>query len=30
MATTPKMTSQNAGHMGYTTQQVGDLVCAAL
>ena len=29
-ATCPKMESQNAGRMGYTTQQVGDLVCAAL
>ena len=29
-ATCPKMQSQNAGQMGYTTQQVGDLVCEAL
>jgi 3-isopropylmalate dehydrogenase len=29
-ATCPKMESQNAGRMGHTTQQVGDLVCAAL
>ncbi|MER3406272.1 MAG: 3-isopropylmalate dehydrogenase, partial [Chloroflexota bacterium] len=30
MATCPKMKSQNAGQMGYTTDQVGDLVCEAL
>jgi 3-isopropylmalate dehydrogenase len=30
MATCPKMKSQNAGQMGYTTEQVGDLVCEAL
>jgi 3-isopropylmalate dehydrogenase len=30
IATCPKMESQNAGRMGYTTQQVGDLVCEAL
>jgi 3-isopropylmalate dehydrogenase len=29
-ATCPKMNSQNAGQMGYTTGQVGDLVCQAL
>jgi 3-isopropylmalate dehydrogenase len=29
-ATCPKMTSQNAGQLGHTTDQVGDLVCAAL
>ncbi|HEX2033528.1 MAG TPA: 3-isopropylmalate dehydrogenase [Chloroflexota bacterium] len=29
-ATCPKMKSQNAGQMGYTTGQVGDLVCQAL
>jgi 3-isopropylmalate dehydrogenase len=28
--TTPKMKSQAAGKMGYSTPQVGDLVCAAL
>ena len=25
-----KMKSQNAGKMGYSTSQIGDLVCAAL
>ena len=30
VATCPKMKSQSAGKMGYTTTQVGDLVCAAL
>ena len=30
MATTPKMTSQAAGRMGYSTTEVGDLVCQAL
>ncbi|MGH2369555.1 MAG: isocitrate/isopropylmalate family dehydrogenase, partial [Chloroflexota bacterium] len=29
-ATCPKMASQNAGRMGYTTAQVGDLVCKGL
>lgn len=30
MATTTKMKSMSAGKMGYTTSQVGDLVCQAL
>ncbi|MDM8005134.1 MAG: 3-isopropylmalate dehydrogenase [Phycisphaerae bacterium] len=30
MATCPKMKSQSAGKMGYSTTQVGDLVCQAL
>ncbi len=30
MATCPKMKSQSAGKMGYSTTQVGDLVCEAL
>lgn len=30
MATTPKMKSQSAGHMGFSTTQVGDLVASAL
>ncbi|MBI3969778.1 MAG: 3-isopropylmalate dehydrogenase [Chloroflexi bacterium] len=30
MLTCPKMESQNAGRMGYTTEQVGELVCEAL
>ena len=30
VATCPKMETQNAGRMGYSTQQVGDLVCEAL
>lgn len=29
-ATCPKMKSQSAGRMGYSTTEVGDLVCAAL
>jgi 3-isopropylmalate dehydrogenase len=28
--TTPKMKSMSAGRMGYTTSEVGDLVCEAL
>jgi len=30
MATCPKMKSQSAGRMGYSTTEVGDLVCEAL
>jgi len=30
VATCPKMKSQSAGRMGYSTTEVGDLVCAAL
>ncbi len=30
VATCPKMNSQSAGKMGFSTSQVGDLVCAAL
>jgi 3-isopropylmalate dehydrogenase len=30
IATTPKMKSQAAGKMGYSTTQVGDLVVSAL
>ncbi len=30
IATTPKMKSQSAGRMGYSTTEVGDLVCDAL
>jgi 3-isopropylmalate dehydrogenase len=30
MATTPRMKSQSAGRMGFTTEQVGDLVAAAV
>jgi 3-isopropylmalate dehydrogenase len=29
-ATCPKMKSQSAGKMGYSTTQVGDLVCQSL
>ncbi len=29
-ATCPKMKTQSAGRMGYSTTEVGDLVCAAL
>jgi hypothetical protein len=29
-ATCPKMKSQSAGKMGFSTTQVGDLVCQAL
>ena len=30
MAVTPKLESLAAGRMGYSTRQVGDLVCEAL